>query len=714
MKWPRIQQEKEAAPAPKVAVVVADDSKEEEQEIGVEVTKRPKSKGESSSPAKEPALGKKFCQFCTLEIPMKAIRCYHCHADQVLKSVMVDEDDEAYRVVKFNGFKIHKVDILDEDDVDAGPVFTDSEFKISDKYLQMAISRLGIQMVHRGFTEKEQKPGYIKGEKLVLQLPRLKASWAMEKSGMVKSLLAQIEATQATMRTQINKLLEKKKIVFPGLWFIFEQGAQIFSWKAGAKLGATIVRSDYQYNFNVTGEMIKTDGQQFFFCEESFTIDKFNGVKKLEDLEIQIMDPETMDELIQRGQLFNKLGINHHFRQYSGFMMRSFSKFFTTKIPADGRVMIDVGTYNRMNPNDVSFRFSGVSSRQNQYNQQQHMYDSWGNVINPVQVNPNQFATVAPENLFMCWPTLMGFSFKKKQWGEFLVSLCEEIVFDDKAFDQLVLEKEKKSLIKSLVECQENAEVINKGFNDIISGKGGGCIFLLHGPPGTGKTLTAEAVSEHLHTPLYSVSVGELGTTPESLETNLQKILEVAGIWKASILMDEADIFLERRTKSNIIRNAMVGIFLRLLEYHNGVLFLTTNRIKAIDEAFNSRISIALHYDDLDHISRGQVWMNFFNHIRSSEGNGAVADDIDLHELVRFNLNGRQIRSTVKLSQALAVYEKSPLSMHHLRSTIAVALSFEEKFEEQVKSKRREKHLYKNRLDKKGKGKKKTVTVEVD
>jgi len=308
----------------------------------------------------------------------------------------------------------------------------------------------------------------------------------------------------------------------------------------------------------------------------------------------------------------------------------------------------------------------------------------------------------------------MGFSFKKKQWGEFLVSLCREIEFDDKAFEQLVLEKEKKALIKSLVECQESAEVINKGFNDIISGKGGGCIFLLHGPPGTGKTLTAEAVSEHLHTPLYSVSVGELGTTPESLETNLQRILEVAAIWKASILMDEADIFLERRTKSNIIRNAMVGIFLRLLEYHNGVLFLTTNRIKAIDEAFNSRISIALHYDDLDHISRGQIWMNFFNHIRSAEGNDAVADDIDLHELVSHNLNGRQIRSTVKLSQSLAVYENAPLSMSHLRSTISVALSFEAKFEEQVKSKRREKHLYKNRLDKKGKGKKKTVTVELE
>ncbi len=70
-----------------------------------------------------------------------------------------------------------------------------------------------------------------------------------------------------------------------------------------------------------------------------------------------------------------------------------------------------------------------------------------------------------------------------------------------------------------------------------------------------------------------------------------------------------------------------------------------------------------------------------------------------MEELVGYDLNGRQIRSTVKLSQSLAVYENMPLSMEHLRTTIEVALSFEQRFEEQVKTKRREKNFYKNRLD---------------
>jgi len=70
------------------------------------------------------------------------------------------------------------------------------------------------------------------------------------------------------------------------------------------------------------------------------------------------------------------------------------------------------------------------------------------------------------------------------------------------------------------------------------------------------------------------VSVGELGTSTIDLEEKLREILEIASVWDAVVLIDEADIFLEKRTEEDIKRNALVGIFLRLLEYHQGVLFL--------------------------------------------------------------------------------------------------------------------------------------------
>lgn len=63
---------------------------------------------------------------------------------------------------------------------------------------------------------------------------------------------------------------------------------------------------------------------------------------------------------------------------------------------------------------------------------------------------------------------------------------------------------DQKGLIRALV--QDNKRIQEDqpgGSSDVIKGKGGGVIFLLHGPPGVGKTLTAEAIAELLHYPLY-------------------------------------------------------------------------------------------------------------------------------------------------------------------------------------------------------------------
>lgn len=114
----------------------------------------------------------------------------------------------------------------------------------------------------------------------------------------------------------------------------------------------------------------------------------------------------------------------------------------------------------------------------------------------------------------------------------------------------------------------------------MIQGKGKGLVAVLHGPPGTGKTLTAEGISELLKCPLYMVSAGELGTDSRYLESELQKILDICHAWGAILLLDEADVFLEKRNMHDIHRNALVSIFLRQLEYFQGILFLTTNRVE--------------------------------------------------------------------------------------------------------------------------------------
>ena len=66
--------------------------------------------------------------------------------------------------------------------------------------------------------------------------------------------------------------------------------------------------------------------------------------------------------------------------------------------------------------------------------------------------------------------------------------------------------------------------------------------------------------------PLYMVGAGDLGTDAHSLDTALTTVLSLASSWKAIVLIDEADVFLEKRDLHDLLRNAMVAVFLRQLE----------------------------------------------------------------------------------------------------------------------------------------------------
>lgn len=151
----------------------------------------------------------------------------------------------------------------------------------------------------------------------------------------------------------------------------------------------------------------------------------------------------------------------------------------------------------------------------------------------------------------------------------------------------MVIGAKQKTLIHSLVKQHSSK---GTGYDDVVEGKGKGLIGLLSGGPGCGKTLTAEAVAEVTTRPLYMVSAGELGTAPEKVDAQLTLVLELSYRWGAVLLLDEADVFLQERDTKDVARNALVSIFLRQLEYFQGILILTTNRIGECDAAFESTL----------------------------------------------------------------------------------------------------------------------------
>ncbi|KAK1516996.1 uncharacterized protein CCOS01_12545 [Colletotrichum costaricense] len=272
------------------------------------------------------------------------------------------------------------------------------------------------------------------------------------------------------------------------------------------------------------------------------------------------------------------------------------------------------------------------------------MYDPW-----PMRVNRREDLPQKAELLLPA--TIHGFNLKEKRWVNLFVDNIHEVDWNHRAFDRLVLDVKIKEMIRALVDVQTSA----KKMDDIITGKGNGLIILLHGSPGTGKTLTAESVAEIAEKPLYRVTCGDI-----------------------VLLLDEADVFLEERTMADLQRNSLVSVFLRLLEYYEGILILTSNRVGTFDEAFKSRIQVAIHYDNLTKMSRKAIWQNFFDMIEESTDEDANMPELQrrLDQLASEEMNGRQIRNALLTARQLAKHRKERLDWEHLSQVIKTSAAF--------------------------------------
>lgn len=72
-------------------------------------------------------------------------------------------------------------------------------------------------------------------------------------------------------------------------------------------------------------------------------------------------------------------------------------------------------------------------------------------------------------------------------------------------------------------------------------------------------TVIIEAVAQNTHRPLLSLTVADLGTEESRLEEELTKWFRLAAEWGAVLLIDEADVFLEKRRTSDLKRNSLVS-----------------------------------------------------------------------------------------------------------------------------------------------------------
>ncbi|KAL7935954.1 hypothetical protein V8C35DRAFT_296461 [Trichoderma chlorosporum] len=474
---------------------------------------------------------------------------------------------------------------------------------------------------------------------------------------------------------------------------------------------------------------IDFDGKQLGPVSKSFVISKFDGEKAITALEVypirfaeapvpsyqqnregapkESSEGSFQKELIDRGKMFIDVANVKHMH-YNGFTLEA-------RDEVDSQVMVDFAEAFAATQSSVwqpeiesliGKDLGGSGSSEDETCsaaccEGEHIYND--NYVNKTR-NENYIASLMPgpdepndepsvaiyprplkeitaskntltdDDLIIMSYRVFGFVLRSRKWAQLdlkYLSPVSEGSKEQTAFDQLVLPKQHKDIVYCLVDQHfrnKEARVSDNEEVDIIRGKGKGLILLLHGSPGVGKTTTAEGVAERFNKPLFQITCGDLGATASEVEEALERNFSLANRWGCILLLDEADVFLAQRSPKNFVRNGLVAVFLRVLEYYAGILFLTTNRIGDFDEAFTSRIHISLYYPPLDKTSTREIFRLNLHIIRKRfEDKGRLINikEKDIlkyataywkkHENMRWN--GRQIRNACQTALAMAEFD---------------------------------------------------------
>ncbi|KIW78437.1 hypothetical protein Z517_08273 [Fonsecaea pedrosoi CBS 271.37] len=117
-------------------------------------------------------------------------------------------------------------------------------------------------------------------------------------------------------------------------------------------------------------------------------------------------------------------------------------------------------------------------------------------------------------------------------------------------------------------------------------------------------------------------------------------------------------------------------------QYHDGILILTTNRVGTFDEAFKSRVQLAIHYPVLNSKDRYEIWCNFIEALNGKKV-PMLYEELRRKALVmaRRRFNGRQIRNCLWTATQVAKYRNESLGYSHIEQVMDISQEFEDYLE---------------------------------
>lgn len=247
-----------------------------------------------------------------------------------------------------------------------------------------------------------------------------------------------------------------------------------------------------------------------------------------------------------------------------------------------------------------------------------------------------------------------------------LAELAQKII-PRYTWDDIVLPTDKLSQLKEIYNHVKFRHTVyyEWGFDKKFSlGKGVNVLF--SGASGTGKTMASEIIANQLSMELYKIDLSSvvskyIGET----EKNLDKIFREAETANAILLFDEADALFGKRSEvkdaHDRYANIETNFLLQKMEEHEGIVILTTNFKKNIDEAFTRRFRFTVEFPFPDTQYRLRIWQQIFPQRTPLEEN------LDFSFLAgKFRITGGNIKNIALNTAFLAAADGRVVQMGHL------------------------------------------------
>ena len=241
-------------------------------------------------------------------------------------------------------------------------------------------------------------------------------------------LIEYISTTYASTTSRLASYVKNREITYDLLWAFFKPNMTVFTTILEAQKPACYTFESGKENitsqgvtyFHVGLRFLDFNGQLFGEVSTALGISKFNGAKRIDQLEAFPLEfhrskNRMREHLVRCGRRFVSLMGEHHVQYRGNAYYIENGKF--SEVPVDSRIMVDVSYFRKVNPNYMRPHINELAmpSPSTGYS----ITILLGDESDDVKSNGIDTNNMSDEELTVCSQTVYGWSFDNKMWRKF-------------------------------------------------------------------------------------------------------------------------------------------------------------------------------------------------------------------------------------------------------------------------------------------------------